>query len=227
MNMHEQTGADLARFVRASDLLRWLTAPRCRARTDLSALRRRVASDRERVIRRGPRLPRPMHRIVTRPRLSGRVVAYRSGRSALDAVNRGASTGQCRPPRGSGRGLSDYFGQIPHAELLKSVARRVSDGRMLGWVKAWLEMAVEEDDGKGGTRRTDRARRERKGTPQGAPISPLLSNLYMRRFILGWRVLAMPGDSRHTSSTMPMILWCSAKHRPQPCARRSNHSCSG
>ncbi len=72
--------------------------------------------------------------------------------------------------------LSDYFGQIPHAELMKSVARRVSDGRMLGWVKAWLEMAVEEDDGKGGKRRTNRARRERKGTPQGAPISPLLSN---------------------------------------------------
>ena len=60
---------------------------------------------------------------------------------------------------------------------------------MLGWVKAWLEMAVEEDDGKGVTRRTNRARRERKGTPQGSPISPMLSNLYMRRFILGWRVL--------------------------------------
>ena len=43
--------------------------------------------------------------------------------------------------------LSDYFGQIPHTELLKSLAWRVSDGRMLGWVKAWLEMAVEEDDG--------------------------------------------------------------------------------
>ena len=85
--------------------------------------------------------------------------------------------------------LSDYFGQIPHAELLKSVARRVSDGRMLGWVKAWLEMAVEEDDGKGGKRRTNRARRERKGTPQGSPISTLFSNIYMRRFIVGWKVL--------------------------------------
>ena len=60
---------------------------------------------------------------------------------------------------------------------------------MLGWVKAWLEMAVEEDDGHGGRRLTNRARRERKGTPQGSPISPLFSNIYMRRFILGWKVL--------------------------------------
>ena len=85
--------------------------------------------------------------------------------------------------------LSNYFGEIPHAELMKSIARRVSDGRMLKLIKAWLEMPVEEDDGKGGRRRTNRGRRERKGTPQGAPISPLLSNLYMRRFVLGWKVL--------------------------------------
>ena len=72
---------------------------------------------------------------------------------------------------------------------LKSFARRISDGRMLKLIKAWLEMPVEEDDGEGGKRRTNRARRERKGTPQGSPISPLASNLYMRRFILGWKAL--------------------------------------
>ena len=115
--------------------------------------------------------------------------AYRPGRSANDAVKRIHSllnTGRNEVVDGD---LSNYFGEIPHAELMKSIARRVSDGRMLGLIKAWLEMPVEEDDGKGGTSRTSRACKERKGTPQGAPISPLLSNLYMRRFILGWKVL--------------------------------------
>ena len=115
--------------------------------------------------------------------------AYRPGRAAHDAVRRVhrlLTTGHREVVDAD---LSDYYGQIPHADLLRSIARRVSDGRLLGWVRAWLEMAVEEDDGRGGRRRTNRARRERKGTPQGAPISPLFSNIYMRRFILGWKVL--------------------------------------
>ena len=104
--------------------------------------------------------------------------AYRPGRSAHDAVRRVHSllnTGhnevvQCD--------LSNYFGEIPHAELLKSLARRISDGRMLKLIKAWLEMPVEEDDGEGGKRRTNRARRERKGTPQGRRSRPGQQPLY-------------------------------------------------
>ena len=115
--------------------------------------------------------------------------AYRKGRSAQDAVRRVHHLLNRGHREVVDADLSNYFGEIPHAELMRSVARRVSDGRMLGWIKAWLEMAVEEDDGKGGRRRTNRARRERKGTPQGAPVSSLISNLYMRRFLLGWKVL--------------------------------------
>ena len=115
--------------------------------------------------------------------------AYRGRCSAQDAVKRVHRLLNRGHREVVDADLSNYFGEIPHAELMHSVARRVSDGRLLGWVKAWLEMPVEEDDGKGGTRRTNRARRERKGTPQGAPVSPLFSNIYMRRFIVGWKVL--------------------------------------
>ena len=114
---------------------------------------------------------------------------YRPGRSAKDAVRRVHRLLHTGRNEVIDADLSNYFGEIPHTELMKSVARRVSDGRMLGLIKAWLEMPVVEEDGEDGSRRTNRARKERKGTPQGAPISPLLSNIYMRRFILGWKVL--------------------------------------
>ena len=60
---------------------------------------------------------------------------------------------------------------------------------MLHLIKMWLEAPVEETDEKGNKHRSTRNRDEGKGTPQGAPISPLLSNLYMRRFVLGWKKL--------------------------------------
>jgi hypothetical protein len=60
---------------------------------------------------------------------------------------------------------------------------------MLHLIKMWLEAPVEETDEKRNKHRSTRNRDEGKGTPQGAPISPLLSNLYMRRFVLGWKKL--------------------------------------
>ena len=56
-------------------------------------------------------------------------------------------------------------------------------------IKMWLEAPVEETDEHGRKHRSTRNRDEGRGTPQGAPISPLLSNLYMRRFVLGWKQL--------------------------------------
>jgi len=85
--------------------------------------------------------------------------------------------------------LSGYFDSIPHPELLKSLARRISDGQLLKLLKWWLEMAVVETDVNGRQHRNTTNRDTRRGTPQGSPISPLLANLYFRRFILGWKKL--------------------------------------
>ncbi len=83
--------------------------------------------------------------------------------------------------------LSDYFGSIPHAELMQSLARRIVDRRVLALLKLWLECAVEEIDKRGRKRRTTEAKDTRRGIPQGSPISPLLANIYMRRFVLAWK----------------------------------------
>src|SRR6201988_1963767 len=115
--------------------------------------------------------------------------AYRRDRSALDAVSRVHKLIYAGHQEIVDADLSSYFDSIPHSELLKSVARRVVDGAMLHLIKMWLEAPVEETDERGNKRRSTRNRDEGWGTPQGAPISPLLSNLYMRRFVLGWKKL--------------------------------------
>ena len=115
--------------------------------------------------------------------------AYRAGHSAHEAVR----SVQAWLDRGYTEvvdaDLSGYFDSIPHHELMQCVARRISDGRVLHLVKMWLEAAVEETDEGGQRRRTTRNRDEGRGTPQGGVASPLLANLYMRRFVLGWQVL--------------------------------------
>jgi len=115
--------------------------------------------------------------------------AYRADRGAHDAVraiHRLLNTGHQHIVDAD---LSGYFDSIPHAELMKSVARRIVDRQVLHLIKQWLIAPVEEDDGHGHRKRTTHNRDTGCGTPQGSPVSPLLSNLYMRRFILGWKHL--------------------------------------
>jgi RNA-directed DNA polymerase len=136
--------------------------------------------------------------------------AYRRGRNAQQAVIDVEETLFRGHPEIVDADLADYFGSIPHAELMRSLARRIVDRRVLHLIKMWLECPVEETDDRGRKRRTTEAKDKRCGIPQGSPLSPLLANLYMRRFVLGWKKLGLERSlgSRIVTYADDLVILC-------------------
>ena len=117
---------------------------------------------------------------------------YRPGRTALEAVqavHRALCAGHTEVVDAD---VSKYFDTIPHADLMKSLARRISDRKLLRLLKRWLKAPVAERAEGGGWWFTG-GKRATRGTPQGGVVSPLLANLHMNRYLRVFRLRGLDG----------------------------------
>ena len=69
--------------------------------------------------------------------------------------------------------LSKYFDSIPHEKLKIVLRERIKDQRVLKLINKWLKAPVNDDGQYTG------GKKNKVGVPQGAVVSPLLSNLYL------------------------------------------------
>jgi len=143
---------------------------------------------------------------------------FRPKRSAHDAMGEISSALRKGRTEVIDADLSKYFDTIPHAKLMVVVAERIADGGILHLIKQWLKAPVVEK-GEDGKDRTSGGKGNRRGTPQGGVISPLLANLYLHlldriweRHGLEWKYAA-----RLVRYADDMVLLC-AKGTAKPLA---------
>lgn len=95
---------------------------------------------------------------------------FRPGRGCKDALRRVDELLKAGYVHVVDADLKSYFDTIPHDRLLASVGRKVTDGRLLRLLEGFLGQRIMDDA---------EAWTPEEGTPQGAVVSPLLSNIYL------------------------------------------------
>jgi len=95
---------------------------------------------------------------------------FRPNRSAKDALRRVDALLKAEYHWVVDADLKSYFDTIPHRPMMDRVAAKISDGRIMDLIEAMLKQGVMQTIGDG---------QPEEGTPQGAVISPLLSNIYL------------------------------------------------
>ncbi|MFV2070228.1 MAG: group II intron reverse transcriptase/maturase [Pirellulales bacterium] len=112
--------------------------------------------------------------------------------------------------------LSDYFNTIPHGALMRCLSRRIADGQVLSTINGWLRTPVVERT-RDGERRTTEAADKHRGVPQGGPASPMLANLYFRRFLLAWKKFGHEQrlQARVVNYADDLVICCRPGNGPQ------------
>lgn len=143
----------------------------------------------------------------------------RSARQAMDAIKEGLLKGHVQVIDAD---LSKYFDTIPHNKLLRAVAERIVDSRILSLLKQWLKVPVIKVD-KGTDNIIGGGRKARTGTPQGGVISPLLANIYLNILDRIWdrHQLAAKYKARLVRYADDMVILC-ARDTTQPYATLQN-----
>ena len=118
---------------------------------------------------------------------------FRPKKSAHDAVDDIANALWAGYTQVIDADLSKYFDSIPHAKLMAVVAERIVDGGILHLINMWLKAPVIGEDDRGVKKTVGGGKANRKGTPQGGVISPLLANCYLHILDRVWQRRHMKG----------------------------------
>jgi RNA-directed DNA polymerase len=185
--VEQNAGAPGVDGVQASELRSWLHDhwPEVRARLDVGTYRpqptRRAAIPKPSGGERELGVPTALDRMIQQalsqvlvpvfdPGFSERSFGFRPGRSAHQAIKRAQRDIAEGFERAVDLDLDRFFDRVQHDALMARVARRITDKKVLKLVRGCLEAGVMADGVKQSTE---------EGTPQGSPLSPLLSNVYL------------------------------------------------